>query len=71
MNIAYIMRGVPGSGKSTVAKQLKGRGAIYSTDNYFCKEGVYRFDPTLLVRYHRENLEAFSFAVKHGIPVVI
>ena len=72
MNIAYIMRGVPGSGKSTVAKLLKGKhGAIYSTDNYFCKEGVYYFNPTHLERYHRENFNAFSFAVKHGIHVVI
>ena len=36
-----IMRGVPGSGKTTMAKQLKkrinGRVEIYSSDDFFMK----------------------------------
>ena len=33
---AYIMRGIPGSGKSTAAKKIAGEeGKIHSTDTYF------------------------------------
>ncbi len=72
MNFAYIMRGVPGSGKSAVARELKGeKGEIFSTDNYFYKDGVYCFDPALLVKNHAENFEAFSFAIHDRVPVVI
>ncbi|MBI3632964.1 MAG: ATP-binding protein [Candidatus Vogelbacteria bacterium] len=64
----YIMQGVPGSGKSTVAKQLAGnhgyRSAIHSTDEYFMENGVYRFDSTKLSENHRKNLEAFKKSLK-------
>lgn len=39
------MRGVPGSGKSTKAKKLAGsNGVIYSTDDFFMKNGEYIYD---------------------------
>lgn len=35
-----LMRGVPGSGKSTKAKKLAGTsGIVYSTDDFFMKNG--------------------------------
>jgi NEDD4-binding protein 2 len=35
-----LMRGLPGSGKSTLAKKLAGEnGVIYSTDDFFMKNG--------------------------------
>lgn len=72
MKIAYIMRGVPDSGKSTVAKSIVGgAGAVHSTDAYFYRDGQYQFDPSLLGEYHRKNLQAFSESVCKGIPVVI
>jgi pantothenate kinase-related protein Tda10 len=53
------MRGVPGSGKSYLASLLresymkKGYScSIYSTDNFFMKDGVYSFDPSKLGEYH-------------------
>lgn len=72
MNIALIMRGVPGSGKSTLAKCLAGSvGVIHSTDDYFCVDGEYRFDPEKLREYHDRNFEAFCRSVCSNVPIVI
>ena len=52
----FIMRGVPGSGKSTVASKIKGEnGIIHSTDDYFIDaNGEYQFDKTLLAKNHEK-----------------
>lgn len=72
MKIAYIMRGVPGSGKSTIARQLAGsEGVIHSTDDYFMVDGVYRFDPRLLKAYHDANYQAFCNSLVLGKPIVV
>ncbi len=72
MNIVYIMRGVPGSGKTTIAKSLSGEaGIIHSTDNYFMQDGVYHFDPSLLAENHQKNFQAFCESLSRKIPVII
>jgi predicted kinase len=72
MKIAYIMRGVPGSGKSTLAKQLaNSNGAIHSTDDFFCVDGKYFFNPEYLQEYHKRNFDAFCLSLNNGVPVVI
>ena len=48
-----IMRGLPGSGKSTTAKMLD--GYIASTDDYFMLGKAYLFDPSLLFNAHVWN----------------
>ena len=67
------MRGIPGSGKSTVSSYLVGtEGHSHSTDNYFMDEhGHYNFDFNLLNENHKKNFEAFCESVKKGTPVVI
>ena len=63
-NICYILRGLPGTGKSRLAKLIKEANAcddyyveIFSTDDLFInEEGVYEFDPSLLKQHHEENL---------------
>ena len=53
MNEMYIMRGLPGSGKSTRAKALGHVGRIISADDYFMTpEGEYRFDALKLPYAH-------------------
>ena len=73
MKKCYILRGIPGSGKSTLAKQLAGTtGKIHNTDEYFMKEGVYRFDPALLHRNHELNFKAFKEDLSCSVdPVVV
>ena len=47
----YIVRGIPGSGKSTFAKTLG--GTHFETDEFFMVDGEYKFDPTKLKDAHR------------------
>lgn len=64
MSKLIIMRGVSGSGKSTMANQfrefarqlLEARSVIFSTDDYFLNEdGEYEFDGSKLGKAHQWN----------------
>jgi 2-phosphoglycerate kinase len=59
----YILRGVPGSGKSTYAKRLtRWGGVICSADNYMVDEkGNYCFDPKKLPQVHSLCYSAFYY----------
>ena len=47
MKNLYLLRGLPGSGKSTLSTQLG--GSHFETDKYFVGEnGEYNFDPSKL-----------------------
>lgn len=52
----YLIRGVPGSGKSTFANQLLRQGVVHQVleaDKYFIDgEGKYNFDPSKLREAH-------------------
>ena len=57
--ICYILRGLPGTGKSTLAKNLRDshrNARVFSTDNLFMVDGEYQFDPSKLGEYHALNL---------------
>lgn len=51
MKTLFIVRGVPGSGKSTFAKSLG--GTHFETDSYFMVDGEYKFDFTKLKEAHK------------------
>jgi adenylylsulfate kinase-like enzyme len=40
----YLLRGIPGAGKSTLAKQFG--DSHFETDRFFMVDGEYKFDPT-------------------------
>ena len=65
---AFIMRGVSGSGKSSIAKMLAPDSdtdsMIFSTDQYFMVNGKYEFDPSKLRENHAKNLQAWIDAVE-------
>jgi len=70
----YILRGLPGSGKSTKAKNLAGElGQVFSADDYFCinEEGEYRFDGDQLGLAHQWNQRRSLEAIKANIPIVV
>lgn len=49
--VLYIVRGVPGSGKSTFAKSLG--GTHFEADMFFMKDGEYKFDMTKIKDAHK------------------
>ena len=71
--IIYLCRGLPGSGKSFIARKLVGNGQIFSTDDYwYIKNGTYDFDITKLGTAHKWNQRRVEKAVNVGIsPIVI
>ena len=62
MNRLILIRGVPGTGKSTLANLISDN--VYETDDFFINSsGEYHFDPTNLSSYHSLN----QFRVKQGM----
>lgn len=49
--VLYIVRGIPGSGKSTFAKSLG--GTHFEADMFFMKDGEYKFDITKIKDAHK------------------
>lgn len=58
MTKLYIVRGLPGSGKSTFAKKLLQQGKVQQhleVDEFMTdKNGDYKFDPTILQKCHQQ-----------------
>lgn len=77
--IVYIMRGIPGSGKSTLSKRIAtstrgaSEGLVCSTDDFFLDvDGKYVFNPAKLGEAHPWNLQRAEEAMKNAVsPVLI
>jgi predicted kinase len=69
------MRGLPGSGKSTIARQIKSQfpdnTVIVSADDYFITEKGYVFDKNKLGAAHTYCFFKFNEAVKLGTNVIV
>ncbi|CAL8351587.1 unnamed protein product [Lota lota] len=70
-----LMRGLPGSGKSTTARELVcagPSGVILSTDDYFANQDGYLYDPSLLSVAHQWNQNRADEAMLKGrSPLII
>ena len=69
-----VLSGVSGSGKSTLAESLKQISedcVICCADDYFYKDGEYKFDAGKLHIAHLECKEKFKEAVANDISLVI
>lgn len=77
MSKVIVLRGIPGSGKSTYAKEQIAREApssyaVCSADNFFVgTDGVYRFDATKLGEAHAACLRDFYRAIDLGLQLVV
>jgi len=64
-----FLRGISGSGKSTVSKFLTealgpSKTIICSADNYFMKDGIYKFDITKVSEAHAYSIKCMEAALK-------
>tara|TARA_S200002703_G_C3789464_1_gene243591 strand:- start:173 stop:637 length:465 start_codon:yes stop_codon:yes gene_type:complete len=79
MNKMILMRGIPGGGKSTRARELAmthlieggSSVAICSTDDYHMEDGEYVFKPNMLRDFHvRNQIRAYDL-MRDGVQLVI
>jgi predicted kinase len=66
----YIIRGLPGSGKSTLGNKLAPQHC-YAADDYFTNNGVYSFDHTKLSLAHEHCFLKVSDALSRGQTVAV
>jgi len=70
-----ILRGLPGSGKSTFAQMLKDsfKGDLmhYEADMYFMTNGMYDYKPERISDAHQWCLQATANALISGLSVVV
>lgn len=73
MTILTLVRGLPGSGKSTVAAALAAAtGAMHvEADMYFMEDGEYKFSITMLGKAHEWCKSNAYSALKNGRNVVV
>jgi predicted kinase len=74
MSKLTLIRGIPGSGKSTRAREIVAQTGAkhYEADQYFVgDDGVYRFDPSQLYRAHRECMRRTRDSLEAGLDVVV
>ncbi|XP_060720450.1 NEDD4-binding protein 2 isoform X3 [Tachysurus vachellii] len=73
--VLVLLRGAPGSGKSTYASAMLEQnpgGVVLSTDEYFTQDGVYHFKPHLLGNAHAWNHKRAKEAFEKGLtPIII
>jgi tRNA uridine 5-carbamoylmethylation protein Kti12 len=74
----YLMRGIPGQGKSTIAQTLlagvrpEETGVIVSADHFFVKpDGTYDFNPKLLHMAHGLCQSKYLSALQSGTNVIV
>lgn len=69
----YLVRGLPGAGKSTFARKLAYCMDIgyYEADMYFMHEGEYKFNPSGLTNAHAWCQGAVKCQLELGLSVVV
>jgi len=68
-----IVRGLPGTGKSTIASRLAvDLGFVHiETDKLFVADGKYIFDPTRIQKYHDNCIDTCRTLLKTGWNVIV
>lgn len=68
----YLVRGLPGAGKTTFARSIVPPSSVFSADDYFYDaEGNYHFDVGRLWPAHRSCQLAVAKAMKHGGDIAV
>ena len=69
MKTLYIIRGVPGSGKSSWARTQLGVKP-FEADDFFMRDGVYRYQADLVPRAHEFCKRRCENAMKEGVETI-
>ncbi len=64
--LLYIVRGIPGSGKSTLSKELVGYGNHIESDMFFMVDGEYKFDVSKLSEAHAWCKDELNILMEMG-----
>ena len=68
MKILYIVRGIPGSGKSTFANSLG--CPVFEADMYFMKDGEYKFEADKLKLAHNWCKLRVEHSMEDDLPKI-
>ena len=77
LKTALILRGIPGAGKSTLARQravacgLAVEDCVFNTDGLFDELNHGVFAPGLLSHFHQLNLTRFIQAAARSVPLIV
>lgn len=71
MQMLHLIRGVPGSGKTTLAKKYFSDCVLVEADMYFTVGGLYLYDRTKLCRAHEWCQHMTERLLKDGHSVVV
>lgn len=72
MSTLYILRGLPGAGKSTLAKKIVNPGMIFEADMYFIEDdGSYNFDASKLGRAHEWCQGCVNYSMSKGYGDIV
>lgn len=74
-NTVYVLSGISGAGKSTFVRELRARAeeagggvASFSADDFFMKDGEYRFNVLELAKAHGRCMRLFIEYIQGSIP---
>lgn len=69
----YLVRGLPGAGKSTFARKLAYcmEAGFYEADMYFMQDGEYKFNPSSLTNAHAWCQGAVKCQLELELSVVV
>lgn len=66
--VLIILRGLPGSGKTTLAHQIA--DVVCCADDFFYKGGEYQFDPKKLAQAHQQCRDNVKVAMEKGVTKI-
>lgn len=64
MKTVTIIRGLPGSGKSTFAKLIADE--VFEADQFFYENGEYKYDVSKIGEAHEDCFQKFKKAIENG-----